>query len=154
MTPSGPLPDAAGTDDDTAETIYAAEDRVADRIGARLHRWADVEAFVENALALDALADAFPNLAGGIDVGRRSRNATASVALWSDRLILIRDGSWNTVTICHELAHLACPPDEGHGPRFVAAEVEIVRLCCGIVAAAELASEFAAASVPIGPAPS
>lgn len=141
------------TRDPAVAALYAAEDRVAGSIGPRLTRWSHVEDFVAAALALDELTEAFPALGDGVDVGRRSRHATASLAVWERREILIRDGSWNALTVCHELAHLAAPPDAGHGPRFVTTELEIVRLCCGIAAAVELRRAFADAAVPIGPTP-
>lgn len=137
-------------DDDAVAALYAAEDSVSAHIGPAIRRWVDVEAFVDAALALDDLVDAFPRLGSGVTLGRRSRSARSSVAVWSDRTILIRDGSWNAVTICHELAHLACPPDEAHGSLFVATELDIVRRCCGIVAAAELRRSFVEARIVIG----
>jgi putative metallohydrolase (TIGR04338 family) len=133
-------------------SLYAAEDRVAASIGPRLIRWAQVEEFVAAALALDEVTETFPSLSDGVDVGRRSHRATASLAIWEDREMLIRDGSWNAVTVCHELAHLAAPFDAAHGPTFVATELELVRLCCGIEAAVELREAFVAAGVPIGTA--
>ena len=88
---------------------------------------------------------------------RRSRSARASVALPDRATILIRDGSWNALTVLHELSHLVSPDREPHGADFVATELALVRRFCGFDAFATLASTFvahgvAAASVPLASA--
>ena len=76
--------------------------------------------------------------------------------------IHLRDGSWNALTVLHELAHLvvhADPPAAAavlgpghhtdadtafadHGPVFVATELALVRDHCGFPAYAALRSSF------------
>ena len=123
--------------------VYAAEETVIDDIGPRLRRWADVEAFLESVLTLPDYLDAFPDAPLDVELLRRSRNATASLAVAGPDSILIRDGSWNALTVLHELAHLIVATErrtagpaspqvrEPHGPDFVSVELNLVRLRCG-----------------------
>lgn len=123
--------------------LYAAEDAVLDDIGPRLRRWVDVEAFLESVLTLPAYLDAWPDAPLDVELLRRSRNATASLAVAGPDSILIRDGSWNALTVLHELAHLVVATERGagrsesphateaHGPDFVSVELDLVRFRCG-----------------------
>jgi len=145
------------TNDPQRHLVYAAEDSVLDDIGRRLRRWTDVEAFVEAILADPAYLDLFPDAPLDVVLDRRSRSARASVALPDRATILIRDGSWNALTVLHELSHLVSPDREPHGADFVATELALVRRFCGFDAFATLASTFvargvAAASVPLASA--
>jgi putative metallohydrolase (TIGR04338 family) len=145
------------TNDPQRHLVYAAEDSVLDDIGRRLRRWTDVEAFVEAILADPAYLDLFPDAPLDVVLDRRSRSARASVALPDRATILIRDGSWNALTVLHELSHLVSPDREPHGVDFVATELALVRRFCGFDAFATLASTFvahgvAAASVPLASA--
>ena len=122
-------------DDPQQLAVYAAEDSLLEQIGPRWRRWVEVEAFLESVLTSEAYADLFPDGPLDVGLGRRSRSATRSVAIASQQAILLRDGSWNAITLLHELAHLivATEPDavEPHGPEFVATELELVRAFCG-----------------------
>ena len=107
------------TNDPQRHLVYAAEDSVLDDIGRRLRRWTDVEAFVEAILADPAYLDLFPDAPLDVVLDRRSRSARASVALPDRATILIRDGSWNALTVLHELSHLVSPDREPHGADFL-----------------------------------
>lgn len=69
------------------------------------------------------------------------RDARRSSAAGS-RVRLVRSDA-SPLTLAHELAHVAAgPADPGHGPRFRALEVALVRLLCGTAAAAALDAAF------------
>ena len=130
--------------------MYAAEDSVIDEIGRRLRRWRDVERFVESVVTDPAYLDLFPDGPLEIVLDRRSRSARSSVALPDRDTILIRDGSWNALTVLHELAHLVAPDGAPHGPSFVAAELALVRRFCGFDAYAMLRTAFVDHGVTAG----
>lgn len=111
--------------------VYAAEDSLVDEIGPRLRRWGDVERFLDSVLSQPRYLEMFPFAPLDIVLGRRSCRATASVAIAECQTILIRDGSWNALTILHELAHLVANDREPHGADFVATELWLVREFCG-----------------------
>ena len=79
----------------------------------------------------DRFHEAFESAPLEIEVRRRSRSARASLAVPGDRVIWIRDGAWNAITILHELAHLARVAEEPHGAAFAGAELELIRLFSG-----------------------
>lgn len=141
------------TDDPQQHAVYAAEDSVIDEIGPRLRRWVDVEAFLASVLLSSSYAESFPDAPLDVEVQRRSRSARASLALPDSDLLLIRDGSWNALTVLHELAHLVAAADPPHGPRFVATELELVRGQCGIQAYGALRTAFVDLGVEIGQSP-
>lgn len=117
--------------DPQARRVYAAEDAVIDEVGPRWRRWRDVEGYLDSILADHWLHEAFENAPLEITLERRSHSATASLADAERCVIWILDGSWNALTLLHELAHVVAPPDSGHGTAFVAAELELVRRFCG-----------------------
>ena len=146
MTPA-PTSPSGPPNDPQVERLYAAEETVIVEIGRRFRRWADVAAFFDAVMSDDRFHESFNEAPLEIEVQRRSRSARASVAVPGDRVIWIRDGAWNAITILHELAHLAQPTDEPHGPEFAAAELELVRLFCGFEAFIALRSAFDAHDV-------
>jgi putative metallohydrolase (TIGR04338 family) len=120
--------------------VYAAEaDALADG-GRRFRRFTEVQDFVQGALQDPWWEQRFPDAPVQVDVLRRSRSATFSAAHvapdgW-EAVIWIRDGSWDAVTVVHELAHVAvggrpgppvAGPDPAHGTRFVEALVDLWR---------------------------
>lgn len=139
--------------DPQRQLVYAAEDSVLAEVGPRLRRWVEVEAFVESVLADPAYLDLFPDGPLDIVLDRRSRSARASVALPDHATILIRDGSWNALTLLHELAHLISPDEVPHGADFVATELALVRRFCGFDAFAVLLTAFRATGVAVAAAP-
>jgi putative metallohydrolase (TIGR04338 family) len=133
--------------------VYAAEEQVLGDIGPRLRRWRDVEAFLESVLGDPGYTERFPGASLDVTLERRSRGARASLALPQSGHILIRDGSWNALTVLHELAHLAADSSEPHGPDFVATELELVRAWCGFDAFVALRTAFEKHAVRIGRTP-
>lgn len=91
--------------------LYEAEDAALPDGGRRFRRFAQLEAWAERVVLGDWWAAEFPYAPLEVEIARRSRGATFSAArvegagdvatLW------IRDGSWNAVTVVHELAHVA-----------------------------------------------
>lgn len=131
--------------------MYAAEDSVLAGVGPRLRRWRDVERFVESVLGDPVYLERFPDAPLDITLQRRSRSATASLAVPAHRVVAIRDGSWNALTVLHELAHLIDHGAQPHGPQFAAVELELVRRWCGFDAYVALRTAFAGHGVVIGP---
>lgn len=129
--------------------VYAAEDAVSAEIGPALRRWTDVEAFLESVLVSDHYQDHFPDAPLDVELRRRSRSARASLAVPANGVILVRDGSWDALTVLHELAHLVAPDGTPHGRRFVEAELELVRGRCGIAASAALRHSFVQHGLPL-----
>ncbi|HBX78904.1 MAG TPA: hypothetical protein DEG43_14775 [Acidimicrobiaceae bacterium] len=129
--------------------VYAAEDTLVSEMGPRLRTWKSVEAFAESILTSEELNELFPNHPAGISLHRRSRSATASAAVVSRGEIWIRDGSWNALTVIHEISHHLASPDTTHGARFVSIELVLVRTWCGFTAYGELLHAFRTRSVAI-----
>lgn len=139
---------------DSDERVYQAE-RVAleGEVGA-FARFAQVEAWVSVILGdprwveeLPARWSVDPPLQ--VAVLRRSRSATFSAAEMERPVIHLRDGSWDRLTILHELAHLASSDPSGHGPQFCAVELDLVRWFCGYHAYGALRSAFADGGVAV-----
>lgn len=147
-----------GSGDRQRDLLYAAEDAVDAEIGPALRRWSDVEAFVERVLSSSAYLDRFPDAPLDVVVDRRSRGARSSLAIPEHATILVRDGSWSALVVLHELAHLVAPPAgrhgdpsaDGHGPRFAATLLRLVRDHCGIEAAVTLEASFTRHGVTVG----
>lgn len=139
--------------DPQRSAVYAAEDLVVPDVGRRLRRWTEVEAYLESVLADPAYLELFPDAPLDIVLDRRSRSARASVAVPEHLTILIRDGSWNVLTLLHELAHLVSPAADAHGPDFVATELALVRRFCGFDAFVALRASFEAHGVAIAEHP-
>lgn len=131
-------PATAGPEDPQRDRLYAAEDAVLPFIGPRFTRWRHVEQFLESVLSSPDYGSLFPEGPLDIALGQRSRSARASLAVPSNQSILIRSGSWNALTVLHELAHLVALAPVAHGPEFVATELELIRTFCGFEAFALL----------------
>lgn len=121
-------------------SVYAAEEQALPDGGRRFRRFAHVREFVLGVMTDPWWEDRFGGAPVQIDVLRRSRSSTFSAAHvtsdgW-DGVIWIRDGSWNAVTVVHELAHVALGPPSAdraaHGPEFVAALVALWRRHLGV----------------------
>jgi putative metallohydrolase (TIGR04338 family) len=128
-------------DDPDRLAVYAAEQEALPDGGRRFHRFADVEAFVRFAMAEAWWEEQFPEAPVYAELHRRSRSATYSAAHVTDdgwdAVIWIRDGSWDAVTVVHELAHVAAGRwsiEPGHGRRFVDALCRLWRRHLGVQA--------------------
>lgn len=132
-------------DDPFQLPVYSAESDALPDGGRRFRRFVDVEQFVQSAMTELWWEEQFPDAPVSAQIYRRSRGATFSAAHVTDdgwdAAIWIRDGSWDAVTVVHELAHVASgswrqphrwAAEPGHGPRFVAALCELWRHHLGV----------------------
>ena len=134
-------------DDPAAARVAAAELAALPDGGRRFRRWVELEAWVRSALAEAWWEQTFPNAPVEVDAQRRSRGATFSAAHvvddGSSAVIWIRSGSWDAVTVIHELAHVAARSGPGrgadpHGSEFVEALGSLWRRHLGVQAWAAL----------------
>lgn len=138
------------------EALYRAEHDALDDGGRRFTRFAHLTAYVEQVVTGPWWEHTFPDAPLEVDVLRRSRSATFSAAHVSEdgdaAVIWVRDGSWDLVTVVHELAHVAVGSsggDEGaHGATFSAALLVCWRELCGVAAYGALRSALEANGVP------
>ena len=134
-------------DDPSAARVAAAELAALPDGGRRFRRWAELEVWVRGVLAEAWWEQTFPDAPVEVDLQRRSRGATFSAAHVVDdgsaAVIWIRDGSWDAVTVVHELAHVAARSGPGraadpHGSEFVDALQSLWRRHLGVQAWAAL----------------
>ena len=137
-------------DDPQADPLYRAEDSLGD-VGPRLARWADVETFVERVVSDRAWVERGPWIPLEVRVVRRSRSARYAAATIGTDAIHIPDGQWRPLVVLHELAHLAAPGEEPHGPRFAGIELALVRSVLGFEVYGALRRAFDEAEVRYDP---
>jgi putative metallohydrolase (TIGR04338 family) len=121
------------------DSVYRAEAEALADGGRRFHRFSELEAWVAEQVLGHRWAAMFPDAPLEVSVLRRSRGATFSAAhVTADgdgAVIWIRDGSWDAVTVVHELAHVAAGPaiDQTgpHGSRFATALLRLWRELLG-----------------------
>src|SRR5690606_13259765 len=117
----GPAPDP----DPYRDAVYRAEHEALPDGGRRFRRFAELEAWVEGVVLGPMWEARFPEAPLEVAVLRRSRGATFSAAHVTPdgdaAAVWIRDGSWDAVTVVHELAHVAAgrahDPTGPHGAR-------------------------------------
>lgn len=138
------------------DSVYAAENEAAPDGGKRFSRFTYVEALIDEIVTSTWWDETFPHAPIEVVVMRRSRGATFSAATVDRRTdaaaVWIRQGSWNMVTVLHELAHVAArggDPTGPHGELFVAALAELWREYMGFHAFGALQSALAARAVPL-----
>jgi putative metallohydrolase (TIGR04338 family) len=92
--------------------------------------------------------DRHPDAPVAVEVRRRSRSASYSVAEPAAATIHIRAGSWDGPTVIHELAHLAVAAEHGsaavepHGAEFREILLDLVRSFLGFDAYVALRTEL------------
>jgi putative metallohydrolase (TIGR04338 family) len=130
-------------DDPDAARVAAAEDAALPDGGRGFRRWEELEQWVRSVLSDPWWEQTFPQAPVEVDLQRRSRGATFSAAHVLDdasaAVIWIRDGSWDAVTVVHELAHVAARSGPGrgadpHGSEFVEALEALWRRYLGLQA--------------------
>ncbi len=146
-------------DDPFRDDVYRAEDEVLPDGGRRFTRFVQVERLVDDIVTSQWWSEVFPDAPIEVTVKRRSRGATfsaAAVDTAKDAACLwIRDGSWNLVTVLHELAHMASgggsgkDPSGPHGSDFVSALCELWREYLGFHAFGALQSALETRGVPL-----
>ena len=146
-------------EDPHRDVIYAAENQAMPSGGRHFSRFTDLEAYVESVLAGSWWDREFPAAPLEVQLIRRSRSATFSAAAvdrtGDEAAIWIRDGSWDAVTVVHELAHVASAqptsspdPTGPHGQEFATALLLMWREFLGLHAYGALLSGFDDHGVP------
>lgn len=139
------------------DRLYASEHEALPRGGRRFARFAELEQWVESVVLGPWWEQAFPSAPLEVEVLRRSRGATFSAARVDEDheagAIWIRDGSWDQVTVVHELAHVAtgrsAPPVDGaHGREFATTLLVCWRELLGVQAYGALRSALDRNAVP------
>jgi putative metallohydrolase (TIGR04338 family) len=137
------------------DTVYGCEQAALPEGGRRFRRFADLEAYVVAVMTGAWWDQVFPEAPIEVDVMRRSRGATFSAAHVSAdgdaAAVWIRDGSWDAVTVVHELAHVAAGrpgPTGPHGEEFATTLLLLWRELLGVHAYGALRSGFADHGVP------
>ena len=133
-------------DERRGAAVYAAEAAAVAAVPLRrFRRFAHVEDYVQGLVLSQWWAEEFDGAPLEVELQRRSRNATASLAATTDDgigLVALVDGrGWGLETVLHELAHLAAG-GAGHGPAFTDALERLWRHEAGIEAWAVLRSEL------------
>lgn len=146
----------ASPQDPFRELVYAAENEAAPHGGRRFSRFTQVRTMIDDVVTSSWWDDMFPHAPIEVVLMRRSRNATFSAATVDHRAeaaaVWIRDGSWDTVTVLHELAHVAAldgDPTGAHGQAFASALCELWRRYMGFHAYGALQSALTARGVPL-----
>lgn len=138
------------------DVVYAAENEAAPDGGRRFRRFSQIESMIDTVVTSSWWDDTFPHAPIEVVVMRRSRGATFSAATVDRRAdaaaVWIRDGSWDMVTVLHELAHVAASADDPTGPHgegFAMALCELWRRYMGFHAYGSLQSALTAQGVPL-----
>lgn len=146
-----------GVDDDPHQQgLYRAEHQALPDGGRRFRRFAELEHHVEQVVTGDWWERSFPDAPIEVTVKRRSRGATFSAAHVTEdggeAAIWIRDGSWDAVTVVHELAHVATGNDYGddgpHGSEFATNLLLCWRELLGVQAYGALRSTLGVNGIP------
>jgi len=138
------------------DALYRAEHEALPDGGRRFRRFAEVEQYVGDVVLGAWWERTFPTAPIEVTVLRRSFGATFSAAhvdpAGGDAAIWIRDGSWDAVTVVHELAHVATGTHHGaggpHGGAFVTALLRCWRELLGVGAYGALRSTLDANGIP------
>ena len=137
------------------QALYDAEHDASPEGGRRFTRFAHLEQYVQDVVLGAWWERTFPDAPIEVDVLRRSRSATFSAAhVPADgdaAAVWIRDGSWDQVTVVHELAHVATGAVDRtgpHGMRFATTLLICWRELLGVQAYGALRSALDAHGVP------
>jgi putative metallohydrolase (TIGR04338 family) len=143
-------------EDPHREALYRCEHAALPDGGRRFRRFVELEQYVQQVSLGTWWEATFPAAPIDITVLRRSSGATFSAAHvdpdGEEAAIWIRDGSWDAVTVVHELAHVAVGADVGiggaHGARFATALLQCWRQLLGVQAYGALRSALDANGIP------
>ncbi len=137
------------------QQLYDAELAALPDGGRRFTRFVQLEAHVHDIVLGPWWERTFPDAPLEVDVLRRSRSATFSAAHVTPdagaAVVWIRDGSWDLVTVVHELAHVATPagdPSGPHGRDFATTLLQCWRELIGVQAYGALRSALDDHGVP------
>jgi len=143
-------PGVPGSDDDPAgRVVQLAEDAALPGGGRRFGTLAELQEFVTGVLADPWWHETFPWAPVDVEVRPRSSTATfsaAHVSVTGEAVVFLRRGSWDAVTVLHELAHVADRSGLGdrtsHGESFTAALAQLWRRHLGVFAWAALVRDL------------
>lgn len=153
----GPVdPGPIDPDDPHQSALYRCEHLALPDGGRSFRRFAELERFVTEVVLGPWWERSFPDAPIDVTVLRRSSGATFSAAQVADAgdeaAIWIRDGSWDAVTVVHELAHVAtgrvAPSDGAHGESFATTLLRCWRELLGVEAYGALRSALDANGIP------
>lgn len=150
------MSDRPSSVDPYQQGLYQAEHQALPDGGRRFRRFADLEHYVDQVITGAWWERSFPTAPIDVTVYRRSSGATFSAAhvtpAGDEAAIWIRDGSWDAVTVVHELAHVATGNDGGadgpHGSEFVTNLLLCWRELLGVQAYGALRSTLGANGIP------
>jgi putative metallohydrolase (TIGR04338 family) len=136
--------------------LYGAEAQALADGGRRFRRFTELERWVADVVSSPWWEQAFPAAPLDVTVLRRSAGATFSAAHVAadggEAAVWIRDGSWDAVTVVHELAHVATGPavgvDGAHGRAFATSLLRCWRELLGVQAYGALRSALDANGIP------
>lgn len=153
-----PLDPGAAPDpsDPHREVLYRCEHAALPDGGRRFHRFAELERFVNSVVLGAWWESSFPDAPLEVTVLRRSAGATFSAAHvtadGTEAVLWVRAGSWDAVTVVHELAHVAVGARVGadgpHGTEFATALLVCWRELLGVQAYGALRSAFDTNGIP------
>ncbi len=138
------------------EALYRCEHLALADGGRRFRRFHELEQYVQSVVLSAWWETTFPDAPLEITVLRRSAGATFSAAHvvpdGTEAVLWVRAGSWDAVTVVHELAHVAVGPDPGpdgpHGTAFATALLRCWRELLGVQAYGALRSTFDTNGIP------
>lgn len=160
MTEPAPGPSAApDPGDPQREVLYRCEHLALPDGGRRFRRFSELEQYVQSVVLGPWWELTFPDAPIEVTVLRRSSGATFSAAHvtpdGAEAVVWIRAGSWDAVTVVHELAHVAVGSAGGggaagrglgatapHGAEFAGALLVCWRELLGVAAYGALRSAF------------
>jgi putative metallohydrolase (TIGR04338 family) len=124
--------------------VYAAEEEALGGAGVRWRRIGEAQRYAELLVDRDWFAACWPEF-GRLHVERRSSGARYSTCAELDgssrtptgrpsaAVVLLAPGHLTQAVLLHELAHVLAVGDRGHGPGFLAAQLELVRHEMGVM---------------------
>jgi putative metallohydrolase (TIGR04338 family) len=144
--------------DPQREPLYRCEQLALPDGGRRFRRFSELEQYVQSVVLGPWWEHSFPEAPIEVTVLRRSSGATFSAAHvtpdGAEAVVWVRAGSWDAVTVVHELAHVAVGRASGqpvgqpvggsapHGAEFAGALLVCWRELLGVQAYGALRSAF------------
>ncbi len=107
--------------------LYDVEHATTDRAGLRWHRVADAQVYLSALIDTEWFFELAPHVTD-VQIVRRGAGSRWSTCERhpSGGAILVADGALKQSVVLHELAHLICPNEEGHGDLFARTLAELV----------------------------
>jgi putative metallohydrolase (TIGR04338 family) len=124
--------------------VYAAEEEALSPAGVRWRRIGEAQRYAEALVEREWFAARWPEF-GRLHVERRSSGARYSTCADLDgsaltptgrptaAVVLLAPGHLTQAVLLHEVAHVLAAGDDGHGPGFLAAQLELVRHEMGLM---------------------